>query len=113
MKATHLFLESDFRCRHNGLIEMARKKGVTISAMAPGTSAFFFNRALDKVMVLSPNGVLAYARFPKGITCESLNAFPSAVTPGTSIVIPKTISKKIFDALGVTDNRKGKLSEVA
>lgn len=64
--------EADFRCRHYGLWELAKKKGVDPTKLNKGDIIAFLNNSKDMIAVIAVTGeadsvgVLAYYRSPHG-----------------------------------------------
>ena len=71
----HVFLNSDMRCGHRGLMLIARHK----AKVKPGEHVVFVNSKRDKMKVLSAGGVLSYVCSPRGkLSLETVQSIPAA-----------------------------------
>lgn len=61
-QVTHVFLDVNMGCQHNGLKELAKKKNVNLDKLPAMTSAIFVSRNRNRIKLYSYNGVLHYLR---------------------------------------------------
>jgi len=81
--------DTDMRCRHDGLLEHARRNGVRREDLSPGDLLAFINTSADRIMVFGMTdekdgfGVLGYYRAPHGrIEPRSIQFIPQVFGGG-------------------------------
>ena len=81
----HVIQNADFRCRHEGLMAMARKAQVNMDELRVGDIVVFLNVARDRLICISvlPEqdsfGLLSYYRSPHGrVPMEAIQFIPQA-----------------------------------
>lgn len=65
-KIIRVFLDTDMRCQHPGLVLIAAKEGIKLDALEQNEHALFLNKFKNKVKIYSHNKVLSYMRHDKG-----------------------------------------------
>lgn len=82
----HVIEEADMRCRQEGLLDQAKKKGVNVAGLKPGDIVAFLNTKKDRLMVITmlPEkdsvGYLGYYRSPHGrVPPEAIEFIPRAM----------------------------------
>jgi len=81
----HVIQNADFRCRHEGLVAIAKKAKVDMSQLKVGDIVVFLNVARDRLICISvlPEqdsfGLLSYYRSPHGrVPMEAIQFIPQA-----------------------------------
>ncbi len=110
----HVIEDTDMRCRQEGLLEQARKKGVKVADLKPGDIVAFLNTRKDKLMVMTmlpekdSAGYLGYYRSPHGrVPPEALEFIPRALG-GDGFQMNKAIRSGLLKLLA----KKGRHSAV-
>lgn len=65
-KILRVFLETDMRSQHDGLIKVAKAQKVDLTSVNMGEHVLFINRKMDRIKLYSSSGVLSYFRSTKG-----------------------------------------------
>jgi hypothetical protein len=65
-----IFLNADFRNRHEGLSLLAKTRNIDVSRLEPGHFVVFVNSAKSTVWLYAANGVLSGRKLPKGETLD-------------------------------------------
>lgn len=100
-KLVRCFLNTDMRCQHDGLAEVANNEKVDVHNLKKGEHIVFINTKRNRVKMISPGGVLSYLRLAKGqVDLETLKLIPEAFTDGDlelaySNSLKKLIKKKM------------------
>lgn len=64
LRIIRYFPDSDLRCGHEGLREVAKKNGVDPWELAPGEFLVFANHLKNKMKIYAPGNVIAYLKSP-------------------------------------------------
>lgn len=82
-KIIRVFLNTDMRNQHEGLIQMAKKQKVDPEKLEDGEHVIFVNAARNKLKVFSSNGLLSYKRQEKGrLNMEAIIRIPQSFSGG-------------------------------
>lgn len=102
MKKIEFFLGADMRCSHQGLILMAKTKGVHFDKLHEGDALIFVNGAKDRVKALSANGVLSYLNLEgkRKIDLAAIEELPKAFNRDGSLDYPKALKATLEKKLG-------------
>lgn len=65
-RVIHYFPNTDLRCNHKGLGELARKAKIVTMVMGAGEFLLFVNRRQTGFKLLAPNNVLVYQKVTSG-----------------------------------------------
>jgi len=114
-KVIRVFLETDMRSQHMGLIEIAKTKKVNLSKLEPGEHVIFINQAGNKMKLFSASGVLSYIRKDRGkIDLNMIEFIPSCWNARTGIDWDEASRKSLERKLGKTsfsDRTKSRAAE--
>lgn len=99
-KIVRLFLDTDMRNQHEGLIYVAAQSKINLKALDEGEHVLFLNKALNKMKLYSHTGVLTYQRQDKGkFDLNAIQAIPQSFDRNGRLDLDKalrtTIEKKI------------------
>lgn len=102
-KLVNAFLDVDMRCQHDGLAKIAKKHRVDVWSLSPGEHVVFINRAMDRIKMFSPNGVLSYLRLKSDqrIDLDTLKYIPEAYDGSKDLrvtysqALRKSLSKRV------------------
>lgn len=101
-----IFWETDMRCRHDGLTELALKEDkIKFSKLKFGDVLCFVNRKKDRYIMLSPapeansRGVLAYYRSPRGRFEERALQYVGQTFGGGKINYDEALHKVITEMI--------------
>lgn len=61
-----VFVQTDMRNQHRGLVQIAKKKGIDLHGLKRGQHVVFVNTAMDRVKLYSAGGVLSYVHSETG-----------------------------------------------
>ena len=76
-KIVRVFLDTDMRCQHFGLREIAQRSKVNLKTLDQGEHVIFVNKSRNRVKLYSANGVLTYVWKEKGrLDMSTLAAIP-------------------------------------
>lgn len=75
-----VFFNSDLRCSHDGLSQLAKEHDINVSALEPGEYVIFVNSAKNRLKLYASNNVLAYLKLDsgKGIDLRTIALIPKA-----------------------------------
>lgn len=87
------FADSDLRCGHKGLEEIARRSGIYLSDLSRGEFLLFTNKALTSAKYLGRDGVLAFVKLGKTqLTPKQIVSMPHSFY-GPSFAVSKNTAK--------------------
>ena len=99
-RITHVFLDTDLRCQHNGLAKLAIKQKIDASKLMPGQHLIFINGALNKMKMYSPGNVVSYLRLDRGrIDLETLAKIPQAYGHDIAVKYNKALKDTLLKRL--------------
>lgn len=94
------YLNSDLRCGHQGLSDLAKKDGIRVKDLAPGEMIVFVNAKRDRVKVYASSNVLAYLRLERGsIDLNTIREIPKAFQGSGKIDYDKALKETVESAL--------------
>jgi len=102
-KLVRVFFGTDMRCQHDGLALQAEEAGLDVYSLKKGCHVVFVNKALDRIKMFSPGGVLSYLRVKGKVSTESLALIPSAFSESGDIEVAysKAVIKTLESKLGL------------
>lgn len=102
--AIAVFPNSDLRCMHDGLANIAIKSKLKINCfgLKPGQFVFFINTSKDKMKVFCPNNIICYIKSPRGpLSLETIRRLPETFN-GTGFdydaAVRKELEQRFFKA---------------
>lgn len=100
-KIVRLFLNTDMRCQHVGLSEVARKKKVNLTELENGEHVIFINVAQNRVKLYSKGNIISYLWRQKGrIDLDAIQMIPQAFDRNGKVDIDSalrtSIEKRLF-----------------
>lgn len=95
------YLNSDLRCSHDGLAEVAKKDKIMVKSLEPGQYVVFINSKKDRMKVYASNNVLAYLRLEDGrrIDLNTVREIPRAFAASGRIDYDKALEKVVREGL--------------
>lgn len=94
------FLNTSMINGHDGLTAIAKKAGIKVSSITPGSYVVFVNAAQDRIKVFAANNVVAYVRLGRGrkVDLRVIREIPQ-VFSGASINYDEALEKVVTKAL--------------
>ena len=98
-RVIRIFLNTDMRLQHRGLIQTAGSKKVDIRNLGHGDHVVFVNKKMTRMKIFSENNLISYIFKQKGIALETIQEIAN-VFDGSSIDYTKALTaalRKKFD----------------
>lgn len=92
-----LFLDTDLRCSHDGLAEIAAKSKIKVENLTPGELLVFVNSSKTQVKVFAAHNTVASHKNPSGrrLMMDSLRYIPEAFGGSGRIDMDAAIKKAL------------------
>ncbi len=113
-RIAQIILNCDLRCSHEGLMSIAKKRGVSFDDLPNGHYLVFVNHTADrfKLLARSSDGrgvIVAYYRsFAGRIQRDSIESLPRAFGVANDFQTGREVANKLDDAIGLKRTRKVK-----
>lgn len=96
----HFFGDTDLRCQHNGLSEIAKKEKIDVGKLLPGEYVVYVNHARDRVKLFTSSNVIAYLRLKTGkIDLRTIQFIPKAFEGSGRIDYDKSLKEFVESSL--------------
>jgi hypothetical protein len=111
-RIAQLIMNCDLRCSHDGLMEIARKRGISLDNLPQGHYLVFINATADrfKLLTRSSDGrgiIIAYYRsFAGRIQRDSIEDLPRAFGIGNSLQSGREVARKLDEQLAYKRARR-------
>lgn len=103
-KLIRVFLNSDFRCQHDGLALIAKRQKIKVDELKKGEHIVFVNALQNKLKIYSFNGVLSYFRLKTGhIDLRIIKDLTETFNDDIALSYDKSVSAFIKKKLGKCD----------
>lgn len=101
-KLVRCFLNTDFRCQHDGLHKIATKAGINTRKLKPGEHVMFVNAKLNKLRMLSHKNILTYMKLYTGrIDLSCVQAVAQNFNEDLQISYNKALTTKVKKELRI------------
>lgn len=111
-RIAQVILDVDLRNSHDGLMEVARKRGVSLSDLKPGQYLVFVNLQRDrfKIFAPAPNGrgaIIVYYRAYQGrVDRQAIETIPQAFGMRSGFETGAKLAAKLDEGLAVRASRQ-------
>ena len=106
-RVVRLFLDTDMRNQHQGLMELAKKQSVDIAKLAVVEHVVFVNASLNRVKICSKGNVLSYLFRDKGqIDMQAFKEIASAFGEDGSINFDRALKESLVKRLAKKEKKK-------